>query len=180
MYSVVFDNDWDSFSAGGFYFQCDHFSEDYPTKIFQDQTYCWLKNDRYHRKTGPAIIYANGNQHWFLYGMRHRVGGPAFLDLSKKYPITAWYRYNKLHRVGGPARKFNNVTEWWYKGQLHRTDGPAVESLTKCGVDQEWWFKGLRHRDNGPAVIFATGHTEWWKHGAEYIMNSNGVLIMAQ
>ena len=58
---------------------------------------------QFHRTDGPAIIYANGEQHWYF--------------------------NDKLHRTDGPAIIWPNGDQFWYfNGEYHRTDGPAYMS----------------------------------------------------
>ncbi len=53
-----------------------------------------------HRKDGPARIYPDGTQAWYLNGQLHREDGPAIM-----YPdgYQAWYLNGQLHREDGPA-----------------------------------------------------------------------------
>ena len=71
----------------------------------------------YHRTAGPAVVYCNGEQHW--------------------------YQNGKLHREDGPAMIHPNGAEFWYRnGRLHRTAGPAV--VTHTG-EQHWFQNGIRY-----------------------------------
>ena len=49
-----------------------------------------------HREDGPALIYPDGAQHWYLNGKRHREDGPAAI-----YPngTQYWYRNGKEVRM---------------------------------------------------------------------------------
>jgi len=74
-------------------------------KLFYHQ---WLKSrcygcdDMYHREDGPAIMWHDGHNDWYIDG--------------------------KLHREGAPAREWpDGHREWWVNGKRHREDGPAVE-----------------------------------------------------
>ena len=68
----------------------------------------------YHREDGPAVIYADGDQ--------------------------LWYINNKFHREDGPAVTWANGNQyWWINGKRHREYGPAV---TWADGDQEWWING--------------------------------------
>lgn len=75
-------------------------------------TQCWYKNDKIHRDTGPAVIYADGSKFWYKDGKFHRECGPAIMyaDQSK---------------------------ECWVNGKLHCDDSPAV--IYSCGYKE--WFK---------------------------------------
>jgi hypothetical protein len=41
-------------------------------------TIYYTENDSLHRKDGPAIVWENGSQEWFINGVRHRTNGPAY------------------------------------------------------------------------------------------------------
>jgi len=62
----------------------------------------WQRLDRsFHRDDGPAIIWADGHQEWWVNGQRHRDDGPAVI-------------------------RDDGTQEWWINGKLHREDGPAI------------------------------------------------------
>jgi len=68
----------------------------------------------FHREDGPAVIYSDGEQKWYIHG--------------------------KYHREDGPAIFFADGTqEWWFNGKVHREDGPAF--FGPDGI-QEWLFYG--------------------------------------
>ena len=71
-------------------------------------------NGQRHRLDGPAVIWADGTQAWYMNGQRHRLDGPAFI----------WA---------------DGTQAWWVNGQRHRLDGPAV--IWADGT-QEWWVNG--------------------------------------
>lgn len=59
---------------------------------------------------------------------RHRLDGPACLELKKGSGLITWdwYRNGLLHRDGNqPACIRPEALYWMQKGKLHRTDGPA-------------------------------------------------------
>jgi hypothetical protein len=93
---------------------------------------------RYHREDGPAVIFDNGDQEWYLHGLQHRTGGPAI-------------------------EKANGHKEWGQFGYLHRDDGPAIEYPN--GEYKVWYKKGKKHRKDGPAIEYADGRCEWWYNG---------------
>ena len=67
-----------------------------------------------HRVGGPAVEYADGDQHWYLNGL--------------------------LHRIHGPAVEYANGDQHWYlNGLRHREDGPAIEYADGT---KEWWLNG--------------------------------------
>jgi hypothetical protein len=81
-----------------------------------------LNNER-HREAGPAIIWPDGTQEWWIHGLRHRVEGPAIIRADGEQE---WWLNGKLHRQGGPAIIDAAGGEAWYvDGQQHRLDGPA-------------------------------------------------------
>jgi hypothetical protein len=63
---------------------------------------------------GPAAIYANGSQRWYVDGQLHRLDGPAVIHADRSQ-------------------------EWYVDGQLHRLDGPAVIHADRS---QEWYVDG--------------------------------------
>jgi hypothetical protein len=97
-------------------------------------------NGERHREDGPAFIYANGREEWYLHGKRHREDGPAII-----YP--------------------NGSEEWWLHGEHHRDDGPA---FIYADGTEEWWLHGKLHREDGPAIIYADGTEEWWLNNKHY------------
>ena len=93
-------------------------------------------NDLLHRDNDlPAVITANGSQHWFINGKRHRDNDlPAII-----------YADGRQH--------------WYINGEIHRdNDLPAV--ITENG-NQEWYNNGVLHRLYKPAIINANG-TQYW------------------
>jgi len=42
-------------------------------------------NDRLHNLNGPAVIYANGDFEYWIWGYRHREDGPAVVYGNKRY-----------------------------------------------------------------------------------------------
>jgi len=92
-----------------------------------------------HRDDGPACIYANGSQEWYINGKRHREDGPAII-----WP--------------------DGEQQWLINGKFHREDGPA--SIYADG-SQYWYKNDKMHRDDGPAIIWADGTQEWYKNGKQ-------------
>jgi len=38
----------------------------------------WINSDNLlHREDGPALVYKNGTEHWYVNGVHHRDNGPA-------------------------------------------------------------------------------------------------------
>ena len=47
-------------------------------RISSNGTKQWYnEHDQLHRTDGPAIIYPNGTQYWYINGTPHRLDGPA-------------------------------------------------------------------------------------------------------
>lgn len=86
-----------------------------------------------HREYGPAIIYFNGIQKWYINDKKHRENGPAVIDHGNQY----WYINGLPHRENGPARVYKNGTTFWYShGKRHRADGPALNWSSGA----KYWF----------------------------------------
>ena len=48
-----------------------------------------------HREKGAAVIYTNGNKHWYLNGKRHREDGPAVVWAGGTEGV--WYLNGKKY-----------------------------------------------------------------------------------
>lgn len=68
----------------------------------------WLRDDKLHRETGPAIVRPNGTREWFLDGKPHREDGPA------------------VERSEGTCEWWLRGTRQWLLDRTHRYDGPAI------------------------------------------------------
>jgi len=93
-----------------------------------------------HNYDGPAIIWMNGDQHWYKEGKHDREGDQ---------PAIIWA---------------DGDQDWWKEGKLHREgDQPAIIC---ANGDQYWYNEGMLHREgNQPAVTLANGRREWWNKG---------------
>ena len=76
-------------------------------------------DDKCHRSDGPAMIYNDGSEFWFVNGKLHRLDGSAVI---RKNNYNGWYKNGKLHRLDGPAieyykddMKINN--RWYIDGE---------------------------------------------------------------
>ena len=113
------------------------------TQVIYDQTEkctMYVVNNLLHRQDGPAIVYDNGLQQWYLNGVQHRIGGP-----SHYHPdgTAHWMQFGKYHRVDGPAINFAfGQKQWRLNGLFHRTDGPAIE--TPIVGANRWYVHGIR------------------------------------
>jgi hypothetical protein len=50
-----------------------------PASIWSDGTQVWYLNGEWHRVDEPAVIHEDGAQWWYQHGVRHRVDGPAVI-----------------------------------------------------------------------------------------------------
>jgi len=86
-----------------------------------------LKDGKHHREDGPAMIFANGDEEWFINGL--------------------------LHREGGPAVNYKREQTYYKNGQMHREDGPAFFKKREDGLEEYMWVvEGKIHNLNGPAI----------------------------
>ena len=61
-------------------------------------------NDKHelHRLDGPALVYSDGEKHWFLNGKRHKIDGPAieYTNGHKEYYLNGFkYSFNEWDRL---------------------------------------------------------------------------------
>ena len=74
----------------------------------------WFKNADctiLHKEDGPAVVWVDGEQSWWVDGDVHRTNGPAvvYADGTKE-----WRQHGQAHRVDGPAIEWcNGSVEWW-------------------------------------------------------------------
>jgi len=79
-----------------------------------DNETVYLEKSQYHRLDGPAVIYTNGQEEWWINGQRHRLDGPAVICPDGQ---VEWYINGKRHRLDGPAVIYpDGVKEWWKHG----------------------------------------------------------------
>lgn len=66
-----------------------------------------------------GVAHDNGEEHWFVNGVRHREDGPAIISS-------------------------NGIKQWFKEGRWHREDGPAIESpiriTAEFSVLQKTWY----------------------------------------
>jgi|JI10StandDraft_1071094.scaffolds.fasta_scaffold31956_8 hypothetical protein len=89
-----------------------------------------------------GVAHVNGEEHWFVNGVRHREDGPAIISSNG---IKQWYKNGKYHRLDGPAYEgINGARQWFKEGRWHREDGPAIESpiriTAEFSVLQKTWY----------------------------------------
>lgn len=97
----------------------------------------WSKENRIHRKYGPAVVkYINTplgidivRQEWYMDGVLHRDNGPAIKLFNNQICQEHWYQQGLLHREDEPAiiykNQYNRILEsfYYYEGQAHLEDG---------------------------------------------------------
>ena len=170
------------------------------------KTYLDDKTMKPHRLDGPAVVWNDGSEEWWVNGKRHRLDGPAVILLSGVRNNLDRYCINTYNTLEKGTSK-----EWWVDGKLHREDGPAIEciaherSAIKLKINnfplieneypkdtQEWYLNGKRHRLDGPAITSSSGIKVWIQNGkigrnddsysaflprnAEYIWFKNGKI----
>lgn len=112
----------------------------------------FYKDGEPHREDGPAVKWDDGEEKWFIHGLRHHVDGPAYITKQE----SAWYINDLLHRTDGPAiERANGRKEWYINDQFHRTDGPAIE---KADGSKEWYLNDEQYGEDDDFT------NESWKH----------------
>jgi hypothetical protein len=119
-----------------------------------------------HSESGPAIIYPDGESHYYCDGKI--LNAEEYADRLK---INPHYYYSKgvvtrtwvdraknvLHRLHGPAIEVSDGSYYvWYKdGLIHRDDGPAMTLVAQSGQGtQELYFtNGEPHSKDGLKII---------------------------
>ena len=96
-----------------------------PTEIKNDGTRIW-RNDKgeRHREAGPAVIYSDGEQYWYINGNLHREDGPAVI-----FPDGEQYWYINFHDVT------DQITEW---AKDRDVDLDNLTDIDKMVIKLEW------------------------------------------
>ena len=96
-----------------------------PTEIWKDGTQVWKnENGELHREDGPAIIFPDGIQHWFINGNFHREDGPAVI-----YPDGRQYWYINGYDI-------TNKIKTWAKDRDINLDN--LTEMDKMIISLEW------------------------------------------
>ena len=98
--------------------------EDGPAMIYPDGRQYWYINGKLHREDGPAAIYPNGTQYWYINGKRHRENGPAVI-----YPNGEQHWYINFHDVT------DKITEWAKERDI---DLENLSEMDKMIISMEW------------------------------------------
>ena len=74
-----------------------------------------------HRKDAPAIVFANGDQHWYSRGKLDRKGAPAIVCVNGE---KHWYRKGLLHNLEGAAIEYTDgrMNVWAIDGNVVSRD----------------------------------------------------------
>lgn len=89
----------------------------------------WLLYGIPHRLDGPACIYSNGTMKWFQHGLLHRLDGPAVISGNSTY---RWYKRGKLHRLCGPAVRQPNKFHWYVDDVEHTEEQVRLLAFVNC------------------------------------------------
>jgi hypothetical protein len=86
---------------------------EYTVKVDKEGTVKYYKpgTDVLHREDGPAEVYANGEEKWYIDGKLHREDGPALIRADG---YKAWYKKGLRHREDGPAVEYANGSKTWF------------------------------------------------------------------
>lgn len=113
----------------------------------------WFINNKIHRNNDlPAVIWGNGTNMWFQYGLRHRIGNPAVIyDGGFIY-----FEWDKFHRIDGPAVKskfyksgFGHF-KWYYKNTLLKIIPKNVI------LDDDNYINYVKSRFLTPTICYTT------------------------
>lgn len=80
-------------------------------------------NGKWHRENGPAVIFYNGDEHYYKHGVRH-----SFVSNIKKLQI--WGECEKYPAIISNQGKIEYYS-WYNEGLLHNFDGPSTFSHHK-------------------------------------------------
>ena len=74
------------------------------------------------------VTLASGTKEWKLNGKRHRLNGPAVVNINGQ----SWWKFGQLHREDGPAVSGDIYTDMWYLNGTNYADAEAwAEALLK-------------------------------------------------
>lgn len=91
-----------------------------------------------HREDGPAVIWPDGAEEWYINGVHCRYDGPC---VTTRDGSKFWALGFGSHRIDGPAITYPDGQEEWFQfGKRHRTDGPALIK----GDQKSWHIRGKR------------------------------------
>jgi hypothetical protein len=149
-----------------------------------------------HRIDGPAAIYADGHEEYWINGKR-------FYDKESFEEEAGWGNWQSIGSTptssssvkktslpGGGFKEIRPDGTFYFDvdGLLHREGAPAVENadgswswwlhgkvhreggpaIKEADGLRSYWIHGKAHREDGPAIEHSDGHREWWLDGKEY------------
>ena len=145
-----------------------------------DSCFKYFNNGRLHRADGPAVIYGNGEEEYWINGVPHRDGGPAQYGATIEREASAKRTASetKLALLGRTER-------WMQNGRYHRDGGmPALsiyQSLAEVSdspalVQTVCYENDIITNENGPAIciydysiinneIIVKKREQYWLHG---------------
>jgi len=103
------------------------------------------RDGHFHNDSGPAIIYPNGAESWFINGLKHRDNLPAYISPTGH---KEWWVDDALHRIDGPAIERADGTRQWHifgnditiKVEAWLTQGNLPYDYRSWTDDEKNWF----------------------------------------
>ena len=75
-------------------------------------------DNQFHRESGPAVEYKDGEKQWCQNGQLHRTDGPA---IERADGTKYWYQNGLRHRTDGAAIEWSDGDKWWFIDGVHLT-----------------------------------------------------------
>lgn len=94
----------------------------------------WNAQGKLHRENGPAVIYPDGSELWFLNNLQHRENGPA---VERPNGFRSWHVNGKLHREDGPAVEFPDGRVQWRLNDVSLTESEFRFQTEHLSIDQK-------------------------------------------
>ncbi len=105
-----------------------------PTKVQREWGTTWvLANKNPHREDGPAVIWNDGREDWYIDGKLHRIGGPAIKYASGD---KTWYIDGQIHREDGPASTSSYFGNSWYLNDVLYTKEDFKREMIKRNLEK--------------------------------------------
>jgi hypothetical protein len=88
---------------------------------------------QYHRLGGPARIWPDGYQDYWIDDKRHRTDGPAVIhpNGAQQYWVDG-----KLHRIDGPAEIYPDGTVEYWVNDIHYTEDDYPQTVINYKLKQ--------------------------------------------
>ena len=81
-----------------------------------------------HKEDGPAVVWFDGEQHWWFDGNIHRTDGPAIVYVDGS---VEWRQHGQIHRVDGPAIEWRNGSVEWWLNDTKLTEAEFLANVSK-------------------------------------------------